>query len=181
MNLKDHLNIKTKNGEPSWNSDDCFYLLAINANALPNHVALVYKKKYFDLGFKKVHNGSDFDEVLTKLKRKKIPVIIFECTLTTHHDFISIAQKVFADNQSINTPEHTCLNPVNEIIETIYKQKIHSKVIFDLVEFLTENKFITNTFSLHLKMDSDETFQWKKYNHTDLITYLTNQLSLKHA
>ena len=179
--LKSNLLIKINNGEPLWETDRFIYLLAMNVSSVPNHIALVFNGKYYDLGFKKKNVGADFLEILSKLKRKNIPTLVFECRIPINLDIHSMLQAVFSVKNNINSSDHTCLNPVNEVFEKIYSKKINSNVIFDLVESLFATNAITNTFSLHLNLDFEGTFHWNKYSYSDLKMYLENQLSVKHA
>ncbi len=154
------------------------YLLLINVNQGPPHIALVFNNKYYSVNVNTVSRGSEFSTKLNSMLRKKHPLLFIELVLMENVETVgkNIAN-VFNSFRPLSGNGNTCLLPVKMSLELMYTLNSDAQIVAELLNELRVRKLIRSFSSPNILPGE---FQLKPYTINDVekrIKLLLNKTS----
>lgn len=142
------------------------YVLLINADKTPPHIAVLDNGTYYSLGV----NGLrivPYKSFKSYLDKKKSKVIFIELTLEGLDFDIE-----FSKYNKLNDKASTCLYPLKYTLkqQLVFDEKTIN-TIFDLMDVLKENDAISSVFERNINANS---FTIKQYNLDDVFLRIEN-------
>jgi hypothetical protein len=151
-----------------------FYILLIDVNQGPPHLALVFCNKYFSVTVKSVSRGLSFQSKFQSLIRKELPLLFFEVEQTSvQKEIAEKLQMVFGEISPLSGDGKTCLAPVKRSIELIYTIDVDAKLVIELLVKLQNLKLIKAISSPNIKPG---TFHLAPYNLQDVERHIKSFL-----
>lgn len=151
-----------------------FYILLINVNLGPPHVAIVFCNKYFSVTVNTVSCGLKFQSKFQSLIRKELPLLFLEIEQTAAQDEITEKlQKVFGAMAPLSGDGITCLAPVKRSIELIYTLNLEAQLVTELIAHLQNLNLIKAISSPNI---NPGTFQLASYNLQDVERHIKSFL-----
>ena len=142
------------------------YILLINADKTPPHIAVLDNGIYYSLGV----NGLrivPFNSFKTYLEKRKTKTIFIQLNLKGL-DF----ESEFSKFDVLNKKASTCLFPLKHTLkQQISFDEQNVKTIFDLMEILNEKQIISSVYERNINATS---FSVKKYNLEDVFLRIKN-------
>jgi len=148
------------------------YMVLLHANRVPPHIGIMIDNEYHSLTLKGQELNISGNVLLKNCGVRKIPTIFIKIKKhpvfsNQHLNECFIEQvKMF---EKVNTEGNTCLSPIKLFFDEFYaidKSKIG--LIFDLLDALKENDFVTETCGMNLGEMNGNIFYLQPYNEAEL-------------
>lgn len=156
------------------------YLVLLHADKVPPHIGLLIDNTYHSLTIKGQELNINGNVLFKNISLRKI------CTV-----FIKIKKHpVFSNNHlneafieqvkqfdKVNDDTNTCLSPIRLFFDEFYAiPKGDIKLVFDLLDALQTNDFISTACGTNMLALKENTFYLQTYNETDLKKQIAKEL-----
>lgn len=166
----------TINISDSFNQEDLnknTWLVILHASRTPPHVGILINGNYNSLTIKGHELNIDIKVLLKTIQQKKIETLFIK--LKKHPVFSAEYQKEICHfyikqfNQ-VKANEASCLSPIKLFIQEFYAvQENKNELLFELVERLKQNQYITLTQGLNIENSvEDNEFLLPMYSNAEL-------------
>jgi hypothetical protein len=156
---------------------DTLYLIIFHADKKPPHIGLVWNLRYFSLTTKGFEVDLPVEEKLLIVEKRKIPCLIIELKATVHDsNNATNLLKIFKSYGPLK-PNDTCIAPITEYLESIYKVKLTGVLLHGLISELQKHALIERNYALHLLFSKTNTYELPQYDKSQ-ITMRINRLIL---
>ncbi len=130
------------------------WLVILHATRTPPHIGILIDGNYNSLTIKGHELNVNIEALLRTIQQKKIETLFIQ--LNKHPVFSGEYQKAICQHYIQQFPhvkdnEASCLNPIKLFLEEFYGIKEQKKeLLFELIERVKENNYISCTWSLNL-------------------------------
>ena len=143
---------------------DKLYLIIIHADKKPPHLGIIWNQLYFSLTVKGSEVEIPVEEKLEILNKRKIPCLLMEIkTPEESNFFLNELTEIFSSYPPL-TNKTSCLEPIAEFFYKILQLKTEAPLLHGMIEALQKQHLISESFSLHLKLTNNRTFELPAYN-----------------
>ena len=151
-----------------------FYILLINVNQGPPHLAIVFCNRYYSVTINSVSLGVDFQPKYNSLLRKNLPLLFLEIDqLSSREVILTKLNNVFGLISPLLGDGTTCLAPIKRSFEQIFALHSEAILISDLLQELQQLTLIKNVGSPNLNSGN---FQLKPYSFQDVERHINSLL-----
>ena len=160
----------------TFQQDDLYkhvWLVILNASKTPPHIGILIDGNYNSLTIKGQELNIDIKALLKTIQQKKIETIFLK--LKIHPVFSleyqkEICQWYIKQFKQVKVNEASCLNPIKLFLQEFYAlQENKDELLFELVERLKQNQYISLTLSLNIDFrNKDRVFSLPIYTKEKL-------------
>lgn len=158
------------------------WLCLLHASRIPPHVGLMINGNYNSLTIKDREMNVASVALLKTISQKKIESLFIK--LVKHPVFsdehqLNIFQEQLQQFTSVKPYEASCLSPIKLFAEEFYALPCNEEeLVFDFVDRLNDNDYITEVVGLNIKeMNNENVFTFKTYNHAQLQELISLEVS----
>jgi len=158
------------------------WLVILHAQRIPPHIGIMIDGNYNSLTIKG-HELNIQNEVISKIiQKKKIETLFIQ--LKIHPVFSNeylreVFQLQIQQFKQVKSEEATCLNPIKLFLEEFYGLILNkSELLFELVERLIQNQYISKIATLNLdNIEIGEPFTLPRYSSDQLQEVIKSERS----
>lgn len=136
---------------------EALYLVLINPDKAPPHVALGFGNSYFSLTTNGAEVALPLESRLKLFRLRKMPVLFVVLKSAYNHGTFEILTKAFKSFAPL-TENDSCLQPVELALKAIFHLVPEKPLLFGLLEMLASHQLIEETFQLNMEPFMDENF-----------------------
>ncbi len=156
------------------------YLVLLHANRVPPHIGIMIDNEYHSLTIKGQELNISGNVVLKNIGLRKIPALFIKIkkhpVFSNQHLNESFIEQVKMFER-VNSEGNTCLSPIRLFFEEFYAiNKVKVSLVFDLLDALKENEFISETCGMNLGETKGNIFYLQPYNEADLQVQIETEL-----
>lgn len=157
--------------DPSVFNKGC-WLTVLHASRIPPHVGLMIDGNYNSLTIKERELNVSAAALLKAVAQKKIETLFLKLVkhpvFSTDHQ-LHIFQEQLNQFTAVKPNEATCLSPLKLFFEEFYAiPNEKEQLLFDFVDALYQNDYITNAIGVNLPEGKDQTFTFPHYTNKEL-------------
>lgn len=146
------------------------WLVILHASRIPPHVGLMINGNYNSLTIKERELNVSAEALLKTISQKKIEALFLK--LAKHPVFsedyqLQVFQQQLHQFTKVKEGEATCLSPLKLFFKEFYAIKNNDDLLFDFLETLNENNFISESVGLNIKSENN-TFIFNAYTPEEL-------------
>lgn len=156
---------------------DKLYLIIIHADKKPPHLGIIWNQLYFSLTVKGSEVEIPVEEKLDILNKRKIPCLLVEIKAPEESNFFLNELTEIFNSYPPLTNKTSCLEPIAEFFYKILQLKTEAPLLHGMIEALQKQHLLIESFSLHLKLTNNKTFELPAYD-ANIISERINRLSL---
>ncbi len=154
------------------------WLVILHAGRIPPHVGLMINGNYNSLTIKERELNVKAEALLKTISQKKIETICFKLVKQPvfSEDYqLEVYQEQLQQFTSVKQNEATCLSPIKLFFEEFYAIRNNSStLLFDFVESLFENEYVTDCVGLNMNA-SDSVYRFNTYTSDQLQNRITEE------
>ena len=149
------------------------FLLIINADKKPPHIALLIHGKVFSLTVKGRQIGDPIAVFLKAVFRNSLKTLFIEINPSNNfntEDIVKLLSKAIMEFERVEPGKITCLNPIKSFFNSVYHVNTGQiNFVFDLIPQLYEMKLIKAVYHLNLSSElNGEDYFFEKYAMSDI-------------
>ena len=149
------------------------WLVILHASRTPPHVGILIDGNYNSLTIKGHELNIDIKVLLKTIQQKKIDTLFIK--LKKHPVFSldyqkEICQYYIQQYKQVQVNQASCLSPIKLFIQEFYAiSELKNELLFELVERLKQNNYITTTLGIGIENKiSDNSFSLPTYSNEQL-------------
>lgn len=147
------------------------YILLHRASKIPPHIGLIVNGKLFEISTSGPGYNLSGEVVLQTAQKRGVEVVLVELKSPNHkiEDLEQLITKLVKHYDKV-TKDVSCLNPIQDFIEQIYKIDLKSvNFIFELLPILYFEKLVKSSYQVNLTHQLiDNNFLLKIYTKNDV-------------
>jgi hypothetical protein len=155
------------------------YLIIFHADKKPPHLGLIWNKLYFSLTIKGSEIEIPFDEKLELINKRSIPCLFLEIKTADNSSFLLKELKEIFSSYPPLTNKTSCLEPIGEFFYKIFQLKAEAPLLHGMIVALQKQHLIIESFSLHLKLMDNRTFELAPYDAVEVSARIRRLLLLE--
>ena len=147
------------------------WLVILHASRIPPHVGVIINGNYNSLTIKERELNVSAEALLKTISQKKIEALFLK--LAKHPVFsedyqLGVFQQQLNQFTAVKQNEATCLTPIKLFFEEFYAIKNSEQLLFDFVDTLYNNDYISEAVGINIKDKKDNIFTFTTYTNEEL-------------
>jgi len=157
------------------------WLVILHASRIPPHIGIAIDGNYNSLTIKGHELNVGLDVLLKTIQQKKIEALFIK--LKKHpvfsQDYIrEVSQLYIQQFNQVKPNEASCLSPIKLILQEFYAiQLIDKELLFQIIERLKQNEYISKTVGFNLSLVNKDEFSLPMYTNDELQMVIVQERS----